>query len=56
MKLLRKIGVSLVYQEGIAGTRLFGEENREDIGGGQATLRNTPLCWPRALHQQSNPL
>lgn len=52
MKLLRKIGVSLVYQEGIAGTRLFGEENREDIGGGQAT----PLCWPRALHQQSNPV
>lgn len=28
---------------------LFGEENREKTGGGPATLRNTPLCWPRVL-------
>lgn len=47
----------MVYQEVIAGTSLFGEENREKIGGGQAVLRNTPrvlynLAWPQ-LHPQT---
>lgn len=45
----------MVYQEVIAGTSLFGEENREKIGGDQAVLRNTLLCWPRVLYNLAWP-